>query len=41
MLDDQLMEEASKGSGTGLGDVLYKQLSKQMKAVYKPEKGEK
>lgn len=34
MLDDKLMEEASKGSGLGLSDVLYKQLSKQVKSAY-------
>ncbi|HYF84396.1 MAG TPA: rod-binding protein [Clostridia bacterium] len=31
MLFDKYAEEVSKGQGTGLGDVLYKQLSKNMK----------
>lgn len=31
MLFDKYAEEVSKGQGTGLGDVLYKQLSKSMK----------
>ena len=35
MMDDRLMEQASKGNGMGLGDMLYKQLSKQMKSIYK------
>ncbi|MEA4845822.1 MAG: rod-binding protein [Clostridiaceae bacterium] len=37
MLYDKYAEEVSKGSGTGLGDLLYRQLSKSMK----PEGGEK
>ena len=37
MLDDKLMEEASKKQGIGLADVLYKQLSKQLKATIKPD----
>lgn len=36
MLDEKLMDEASKGKGLGLGDMLYKQLSKQLKSTYKP-----
>lgn len=40
MLDDKLMEDASNGKGIGLSDVLYKQLSKQLKATYKPLNGE-
>lgn len=35
MLDEKLTEEASKGGGVGLAEVLYKQLGKQMKAQYK------
>lgn len=31
MLFDKYAEEVSKGQGTGLGDVLYKQLAKSMK----------
>lgn len=31
MLDQKLMEEASKGRGLGLADMLYNQLSKQLK----------
>lgn len=34
MMDDSLMEEASKGNGLGLGDVLYKQLKKQLNNKY-------
>lgn len=30
MLDEALMEEASKGRGVGLADVLYKQLSRNL-----------
>lgn len=38
MLDDQLMEEAAKGSGQGgLADVLYKQLSKKQRNVQKDD----
>lgn len=36
MLDEALMEEASKGKGVGLADVLYKQLSRSL-AGQKPE----
>ena len=36
MLDDKLMEEASKKQGMGLADILYKQLSRQLKATVKP-----
>ena len=35
MLDEKLTEEASKGNGIGLADVLFKQLSKQTKNQYK------
>jgi peptidoglycan hydrolase FlgJ len=31
MLFEKYTEEASKGQGTGLGDILYKQLAKSMK----------
>lgn len=31
MLFDKYAEEVSKGKGTGLGDILYRQLSKSMK----------
>lgn len=31
MLDDKLVEEASKSGGMGLGGILYKQLSQQLK----------
>lgn len=31
LLFDKYAEEASKGKGTGLGDILYRQLSKSMK----------
>jgi flagellar protein FlgJ len=31
MLDDQLTKDASQGKGMGLADMLYKQLSKQLK----------
>lgn len=31
MLDDKLSEEATKGNGIGLADMLYKQLSKGLK----------
>lgn len=41
MLDDKLMEEASKNSRLGLADTLYKQLSRQLKSVPKPYAGEK
>mgnify|MGYP001217542401 FL=1 len=32
MLDEALMEEASKGNGIGLADMMYKQLSRNMKS---------
>lgn len=35
MLDDKLVEEASKSGGIGLADNLYKQLERQMKSTYK------
>jgi len=35
MLDEMLMENASKSSRLGLGDILYKQLDRQLKAEYK------
>ncbi len=35
MLDEKLVEEASKSGSVGLADVLYKQLSKQLDSVYK------
>lgn len=38
MLDDKLVENASSGQGLGLSDVLYKQLSKQLKSTYKVDK---
>ena len=37
MLDDKLVEEASKGKGLGLADLLYKQVSKQLKTRYTVE----
>jgi peptidoglycan hydrolase FlgJ len=37
MLDDKLVEESSKSGSLGLANVLYKQLSRQMKSSYKPE----
>lgn len=41
MLDDALVEEASKGNGYGLGDALYRQLSARLKSTYKiSDKGE-
>lgn len=39
MLDDKLMEEASKTQGMGLADILYKQLSKQLKSTVIMHKG--
>ncbi|MCR4436419.1 MAG: rod-binding protein [Clostridiales bacterium] len=39
MLDDQLVEEASKTGRLGLGDMLYKQLSQQMKSTYRLDDG--
>jgi len=38
MLDEELAKEASKGKGIGLGEMLYKQLSAQMKNSYRPVK---
>lgn len=35
MLDDKLMENASKSGTVGLADMMYKQLSKNMDNVYK------
>lgn len=41
MMDDKLVGESANAGGIGLADMLYKQLSKQQKAIYKPEsKGE-
>lgn len=40
MLDEKLTEEASKGRGIGLADVLYKQLSKQLKSKEEADKAE-
>ncbi|HOJ09788.1 MAG TPA: rod-binding protein [Clostridiales bacterium] len=37
MLDEALMEEASKGNGIGLADMMYKQLYKSMSNVYKKD----
>ena len=39
MLDDKLMDQASQSNGIGLADILYKQLSTQLKATYKPTNG--
>jgi peptidoglycan hydrolase FlgJ len=39
MLDDELMKEASKTQGMGLADILYKQLSKQLKSHVKLDNG--
>ena len=39
MLDDKLMDQASQGGGIGLADIMYKQLSQQLKATYKPVNG--
>ena len=36
MHDENLMNEAAKTNRLGLADVLYKQLSKQLKSTYKP-----
>lgn len=36
MLDDKLIEQASKSGSFGLAENLYKQLERQMKSVYKP-----
>lgn len=35
MLDEEIVSEASKGRGMGLGEMLYKQLSKDMTNMYK------
>ena len=41
MLDEKMVEEASKGNGAGLSDVLYRQLSRQLKSAVKAsEKGD-
>lgn len=37
MLDEKYVEEATKSGGIGLGDMLYKQLSKKLNSVYKLE----
>lgn len=37
MLDEKLMDEASKGKGVGLADTLYRQLSRAMGNQYTPE----
>lgn len=37
MLDEKLMEEASKGRGFGLGDSLYNQMKMQISQKYTPE----
>lgn len=37
MLDEKLMEEASKRGSLGLADTLYKQLGKQLKTSYNKE----
>lgn len=39
MLDDALVEEASKGKGYGLADTLYRQLSARLKSTYKISDG--
>lgn len=36
MLDEELVKESSKNGSLGLGDMLYKQLSKQMTNKYIP-----
>ncbi len=36
MLDDRVAEEAAKGSGIGLGDMLYNNLVRTMRSTYKP-----
>lgn len=41
MLDDKLVEESTRSRNVGLADILYKQLSKQLKSSYKQvEKGD-
>lgn len=37
MMDEKLVEEASKSGGMGLADVMYKQLSARLKNTYTPE----
>jgi len=37
MLDEELMNNASKSGGVGLSKMLFKQLSTQMKEAYTPE----
>jgi flagellar protein FlgJ len=37
MLDDKIAEEIADGPGVGLADMMYKNLSKTMKASYKSE----
>lgn len=36
MLDEELVNEASRGEGYGLADTLYKQLSRRLNSTYKP-----
>jgi len=40
MLDEELTKKASEGSGLGLADVLYKQLSKQLKTINTSNEGD-
>lgn len=35
MMDDKLAEESSKAGGIGLGDMLFKQMKKEMANIYK------
>lgn len=37
MLDDELMNNATKSGGVGLSEMMYKQLSKQMNEAYTPD----
>lgn len=39
MLDERIAQEAAKGQGIGLADVLYKSLVKDMEATYTKEEG--
>lgn len=39
MFDEKITEEVAKGSGVGLGDMLYKSLIRDMKATYKKTDG--
>jgi len=39
MLDEKLVEEASSRRSLGLSDILYRQLSRQLKNSYEPTKG--